>query len=72
MVNLEALKCAIKDSGMTMTSVAVRSGIKRPTLYSKMNGVGEFTAGDIMGICEALRLNKTEREAIFFAKDVPK
>lgn len=70
MVDLELLKKKIKDSGITMTALARNSGIERVTLYNRLNGVGEFTASEILGICSALRLTTAEREAIFFAKKV--
>lgn len=70
MVNLELLNSTIDDSGITMVALAEKSGIKRPTLANRLKGIGEITASEIMGLCEALRLTKQEREEIFFAKKV--
>ena len=67
MVNIELLKDVIDDSGMTMVALANKSGIKRETLYQRLKGVGEFTASEIVGLVDALKLNKTQRESIFFS-----
>lgn len=67
MVNIELLKDVIDDSGMTMVALASKSGIKRETLYQRLKGVGEFTASEIVGLVDALKLNKTQRESIFFS-----
>lgn len=70
MVNIELLKTVIDDSGMTMVAISEKSGIKRETLYQRLKGSGEFTASEIVGLVNALRLNKTQREAIFFSGKV--
>ncbi len=68
MTDYGALKAEILSSGMTMTSIAVRSGIPRVTLYNRMRGIGEFKASEIDGLTKTLRLSKAQRDAIFFAK----
>ncbi len=68
MPNIAALKEKIADSGMTITTIAKRSGIVRETLYNRMSGIGEFTASEIVGLTETLKLSKAEREQIFFTK----
>lgn len=70
MVNIELLQTEIDDSGMTMVALARKSGIKRETLYQRLKGIGEFTATEIVGLVNALKLNKTQREAIFFSGKV--
>lgn len=67
MVNIELLKEKISISGMTKVSISNRAGISRETLYNRLDGIGEFTASEIMGITGALKLTKEEREEIFFA-----
>jgi len=69
-VDIEKLKTAIDDSGMTMVAISNKSGIDRATLYNRLKGVGEFTASEITGMADALRLKQREREEIFFAKEV--
>ncbi len=70
MVNMEMLKSLISDSGMTMVAISEKSGIKRETLYQRLKGIGEFTASEIVGLVDALKLNKDQREAIFFSGKV--
>ncbi len=65
MVNTDKLKSVIKDSGMSMTAIAVKSGIVRETLYNRLNGIGEFTASEIIGLTQALSLSRNERDEIF-------
>lgn len=65
MVDLEALKNKIADSGMTMVSIAKKSNIKRETLYSRLNNIGEFTASEIVGLCSALNMTVEEINKIF-------
>lgn len=67
MVNIDLLKETIDNSGMTKVSISGRAGISRETLYNRLDGIGEFTASEIMGITRALKLSKEEREDIFFA-----
>lgn len=65
MADIELLKNIIENSGMTMSSIASKSGIVRETLYNRLNGVGEFTASEIVGLSKALRLSINERDQIF-------
>ena len=68
MFNAELLKEKIADSGMTMVAVAKHANIGRVTLYNRLNGKGEFTASEIIGLTNALNLSKPDREKIFFSK----
>ena len=63
MVDLALLRGVIDESGMTMVAVAKKSNILRETLYNRLNGIGEFTATEIV------HLNREERDKIFFAGD---
>ena len=67
MVDLRKLDETIKNSGIKMIALSEKSGISRQTLYNRLDGIGEFTASEIVGITNALRLSQEEREAIFFA-----
>lgn len=67
MTDFECLKEKIKDSGMTMVAVAKKSGILRETLYNRLNGVGEFTASEIVSLAKTLGLSKEERDNIFLS-----
>lgn len=68
MSDISLLKDRISESGMTMVTVAKRANIGRVTLYNRLNGSGEFTAPEIVGLTKALKLSKADREKIFFTK----
>ena len=70
MVNIPLLKATIDDRGITIVKLSEKSGIDRATLYNRFNGKGEFTASEIVGITEALRLSKDERDSIFLLENV--
>lgn len=65
MPNIEKLKNKISDSGMTVVSISSKAGMLRETLYNRLNGRGEFTASEIVGLTHALNLSKNERDEIF-------
>ena len=69
MPDLKLLESIISNSGMTMVSIAGKSGILRETLYNKMRGSSEFKASEIAGLSRALKLTSEQRDAIFFASD---
>lgn len=64
MANVELLKKKIRDSGMTISSIAEQSGILRETLYNRMKS-GNFYASEIVSLTNVLRLNREERDEIF-------
>ena len=66
MANIQKLKGYIEQSGMTMVAVSNQSGIKRETLYNRLNGIGEFTAAEITGRSKCLHLSNAERDDSFF------
>jgi len=70
MVNIDLLKKTIDDRGMAIVKLSEKSGIDRATLYNRFNGKGEFTASEIVGIANALRLTKDERDSIFLLESV--
>lgn len=67
MVNIDLLEKRIRDSGMTMVTIAKKCGILRETLYNRLKGRGEFKASEILKLSEVLRLSVKERDSIFFA-----
>lgn len=70
MVDLQALKNIIDDSGITMVAIAQKTGIGRVTLYNRFNGIGEFTASEIQSLSDVLHLSNSERNRVFFAQTV--
>lgn len=69
MLDLKLLELIISDSGMTMVSLAEKSGILRETLYNKMRGISEFKASEIAALTRVLKLTSEQRDAIFFAEN---
>lgn len=65
MPNIELLKEKMNDSGMTVVAIAEKSDILRETLYNRLNGKGEFTASEIVGLTKTLKLTRLERDKIF-------
>lgn len=65
MPNIQMLKDKMQQSGMTTTFIAEKSGMLRETLYNRLNGRGEFTASEIVGLSNTLHLSKSDRENIF-------
>lgn len=72
MTDFDLLREVMEESGMTMKAIARKAGMTRPTLYNRFDGIGEFTAREITGLCTALHIPVEDRERIFFAPDVPK
>ena len=68
MPNIEMLKAKISESGMTVKAITEKAGIDRVTFYNRLNGIGEFTASEIVGLSDTLRLSKAEREDIFLRR----
>ena len=67
MTDIQMLKEEFKDSGMTMTAIAEKSGIKRETLYNRLKGLSEFSASEIVALTEVLHLSKEKRDKIFLS-----
>lgn len=70
MTDFELLNAKIKESGMTIAAISEKAGMERSTFYNRLKGRGEFTASEIAGLTEALRLLKPERDKIFLSKSV--
>lgn len=68
MSDISLLKDRITESGIPMVKIAKRAAMGRVTLYNRLNGKGEFTAPEIVGLTKALNLSKADREKIFFSK----
>lgn len=70
MVDIEKLKQEIKKSGLSMVKISEWSGIPRVTLYNRLDGIGEFTASEIVGLSRALRFTRKKRDEIFLSEKV--
>lgn len=67
LADVEALKKVVDNSGMTKTAIARKTGILRPTLYSKLSGASEFTVSEAVAIAKVLHLTEEERNKIFLS-----
>lgn len=69
MTNTARLEQAIQDSGLLKSAIMNKMGIKSyATLRAKIENESEFTASEMDKLCEILHINRSQREAIFFAK----
>ncbi len=68
MTDVVALKKCIEDSGMTVTSIAEKTGILRETLYNRLR-TGDFKGSEIYALSEILNLSRDKRDEIFFASE---
>ena len=70
MTNTELLKKAIEDSGIKIGTILQKMDIKSySTLREKIENRREFTASEILKLCEILHLDKDQMNGIFFAVD---
>ena len=68
MTDTAKLKEAIRGSGLKLSSILKATGIKSyATLRSKVRNQSEFTATEIMALCELLSLDREKCDEIFFA-----
>lgn len=68
MTNSMMLEDKIQKSGFRKAWILDQLGIKSyATLRAKILNKSEFTASEIDKLCDILSLNKSQREAIFFA-----
>lgn len=67
-MDYELLNEKIRNSGMTIVSIATKTGILRETLYNRLSGKTEFKASEILRISKVLNLSEVDRERIFFTE----
>ena len=65
MTNVDLLNKKIAESGLKKTAISEKTGILRATLYNRLNGIGEFTATEIVALTNVLGLTIDERDQIF-------
>lgn len=68
MVDTNALKERITESGMSIVSISRKTGILRETFYNRMKS-GDFKLSEMCALTKVLNLSQSERDAIFFAKE---
>lgn len=70
MTNSELLRKAIDDAGLKISAVMDALRIKSyTTIRDKINNVKNFTAREIIILCELLKLTPEQREQIFFTEE---
>ena len=72
MTNTKEFEILLLRKGISKKFIAELLGKSLQTVYNKIHNVVDFTATEIMLICNSLQLSKDERDLIFFAEDVDK
>lgn len=67
MADIAMLKAKIEESGMSIPTIARRAGMKAHTLHRRLDGLGDFSASEIVGLSKALKLKISERNEIFLS-----
>lgn len=71
MVNVNKLRGRIVENGLSIESLAEKTGISRDTLYRRLSRGGvDFTISEADRIAKALSLTAGELNEIFFAQYV--
>jgi DNA-binding phage protein len=65
MINIEALKECINDSGMTVVAFCDKAGLKKQTFYNRLKNTDNFTVAEVDGMANALRMNARQKKRIF-------
>lgn len=69
MTDIKALRNAIEAQGMTVSSLARIVGMNKQTLFNRIEHP-DFRLSEIEAISNALHLDASDRERIFFANNV--
>ena len=67
MTNTSLLEQYIEKSGYKKAYIAQQLGISAYGLALKINNKNEFKASEMAILCELLKINAKDKEAIFFA-----
>ena len=68
MTNTALLEQYIEKSGYKKSFIADQLGITAYGFSLKINNKSEFKASEMTILCELLKINARDKEAIFFAK----
>lgn len=73
MVDTQMLESIINDSGKKRTYLADKIGITVQSLKLKIDNKSDFKSSEVTSLCQELGITKlTDKERIFFAKEVDK
>ena len=67
MIDIQALKECIDDSGMTITAFCEKSGFSKQTFYNRLKKPDNFTVAEVDGMASALRMRADQKRRIFLA-----
>lgn len=70
MTNTSLLEKYIEKSGYKKSFIAERLGLTAYGFALKVNNKSEFKASEMTILCELLKINAKDKDAIFFAKQV--
>lgn len=71
MVNIELLKAAMKDKGITIDEASEVIGINPATFYRRIGRNGEnFTVAEVGKLAEMLEMPNETMQKIFFDKEL--
>ena len=70
MVNTKMLQDEMRNHGYTIDKLALEIGKSRTGLFNKIHNKTEFRLSEIDKISRVLKINKAERNRIFFANSV--
>lgn len=62
------LRGRIAECGTTQAQLAAEIGINKSSLSQKLNGNFSFTASEMLAICKALNIPKSEISEYFFCE----
>ena len=72
MTNTQLLRDKIEQSGYKLRFIAGKLGITYQGFLKKINNESEFKASEIQILYNLLDMDEADREAIFFALNVPR
>ena len=68
MTNTALLEQYIEKSGFKRSFIAQQIGLTAYGFSRKVKNRSEFKANEILGLCKLLKIDKNDKEAIFFVQ----
>ncbi len=69
MVDTEMLKALIEERGITQRFLARKMGVSDKKIHDLLNG-GQWQLKHVVAFCNAMSLNKKQRDDLFFTQKV--
>lgn len=67
MYNQELMKAKLEDSGVTLTFIAKKTGMKYETLRRKLQGTHPWNLDEAKAVARVLKFSDSEIIKVFFA-----